>query len=485
MKNRNDAQRGTITLYVLLFSTVSIILLSGFVIWADYNLRAVFRDYDAAQAFMVAEAGIEYYRWHLSHDRTDYTDGTGQPGPYIHEFRDKDNLLIGSFALAISTPATGSTVVSIESTGSTVANPAAQKIIEARMAIPSFVRFAALSGASIRFSEGTELYGPIHSNGGVRVDGVAHNLVTSAVADYNDPAHGGGCKEFGVHTHVAPTDPCAPAPVPDRPDVFQAGRAFPVAPVDFVGLSHDLANLKASAQADGFWRGEVDHHDVGYHVILKTNNTFDLYTVTDVVKAPSGCVTVLGEKDWDPWTIDDETLMGNYPLPDNGILFFEGHTWVEGQIDSGGSRITLAAAVFPENSSHYAHIIINNDLKYSSYDGQDIIGLIAQGDITVGWNSEDDLRIDGAAIAQNGRVGRFYYRGPEGNQNRCAPYHTRDTVTIFGTISSKNEYGFRYSDGTGYQHIVIIFDPNLMFNPPPNFPLISEFYSPIFWSERQ
>ena len=50
-------------MYVLIFSAVSIILLSGFVIWADYNLRAVFRDSDRAQAFMLAEAAHELWGW--------------------------------------------------------------------------------------------------------------------------------------------------------------------------------------------------------------------------------------------------------------------------------------------------------------------------------------------------------------------------------------------------------------------------------------
>ena len=40
-----------------IFSAVSIIVLSGFVLWADANMKAVFRDTDRAQAFMTAEAG--------------------------------------------------------------------------------------------------------------------------------------------------------------------------------------------------------------------------------------------------------------------------------------------------------------------------------------------------------------------------------------------------------------------------------------------
>jgi cytochrome b subunit of formate dehydrogenase len=83
MMTQRCRQLGQTTLIVLLFSAVAIIVLSGFVVWASYNLNAVFRDADQSQSFMSAEAGIEYYRWHLAHAQQDYQDGTGHAGPYL------------------------------------------------------------------------------------------------------------------------------------------------------------------------------------------------------------------------------------------------------------------------------------------------------------------------------------------------------------------------------------------------------------------
>jgi hypothetical protein len=54
----------------------------------------------------------------------------------------------------------------------------------------------------MRFGAGTEVFGKIHSNVGIRFDGVAHNVISSGVASFDDPDHGGG-NEFGVHTHDA------------------------------------------------------------------------------------------------------------------------------------------------------------------------------------------------------------------------------------------------------------------------------------------
>ncbi len=480
MNKAINGQSGQITLYILIFSAVSIIVLSGFVLWADANMRAVFRDSDRAQAFMTAEAGIEYYRWHLAHAKSDYQDGTGGSGPYVHQFNDKDGVAIGAFSLDITAPQVGSTVVTINSTGTVTANSTISKIIEAKMAIPSFAKYAIAVNDYVRFGEGTEIFGPIHSNGGVRMDGLAHNLVTSSVEKVNDPDHSGG-DEIGVHTHVVPIDPSPPAPAPSRPDVFMVGREYPVAPIDFAGITQDLADIKTSAQSDGFYRGSSN--DDGYHIVLKTNDTFDFYKVTKILNAPNGCISVLGQQDWGTWTIENETLLGNYAFPANGLIFIGDSVWVDGQINT--ARLTIAAAIFPENSSKYAHITVNKDLLYTNYDGQDILSLIAQGNFNAGLQSEDDLRVDAALIAQNGRVGRYYYRPPAGNQNRCGPYHTRQKITLYGMISSRERYGFAYSDDTGYVIRIIIYDANLLYGPPPSFPLTADFYTPIFWNEKK
>jgi len=485
---KQNPAAGQMALYVLVFSAVSIVILSGFVLWADYNLRAVFRDSDAAQAFMIAEAGVEYYRWHLAHAQTDYTDGTGQPGPYVHTFTDKDGGALGAFSLSITRPPVGSTVVEIESTGTITANPGISKVIEARMAIPSFAKYAAVISNNVRFGEGTELFGPIHSNAGIRMDGLAHNLVTSSVTCYDDPDHSGST-EYGVHTHVAPTDPvatCSPNPPPSppsRPDVFMAGRQFPVAPADFIGITADLAAMKTlGQQTSGSYRGPSGAQ--GYEIIFNTNDTYTLRRVNTLQAVPSSsCTNYLNQTGWGTWTVNGTTNLGTFNLPANGIIFVEDHVWVRGQINT--ARVTVASGRFPDNPSTRSSITVNADLTYTNYDGQDVIALVAQNNINIGMNSDTDLRVDAALMAQNGRVGRYYYRPPGGGQNRCSPYHSRNSITSFGMIGSYDRYGFAYTDGTGYITRTIIYDANLLYGPPPSFPLTADYYTPIFWNEKQ
>ena len=479
-------QAGQLTLYVLIFSAVSIIVLSGFIIWADANIRAVFRDSDSAQAFMIAESGIEYYRWHLAHAQQDYQDGTGQAGPYVHPFYDKDGTTIGSFSLDITPPLVGSTVVTVNSTGAPTINPGVTKIIEAKMAIPSFAKYAAVIGSNVRFGAGTELFGPIHSNGGIRMDGIAHNLVTSSQTTYDDPDHSGAV-EYGVHTHTAPTDPLpsgSPPPPPSpRPDVFMAGRQIGVPPADFVGITQDLNEMQKIASADLSYWGPSGGTNKGYEIVLKTNGTYDLNKVTSLTAAPSGCTNSQNQTGWGTWSIAASSSMGNKPFPPHGVIFTEDNVWVKGTINN--ARITIASGRFPDIPATRSSITVNRDILYTNYTGTDVLSLVAQQDINIGMKSNDTLRIDGALMAQNGRIGRYYYNPPGGGSQRCSPYHQRTLITSFGMIASALRYGFAYTDGTGYITRTLIYDAHLLYGPPPSFPLTADYYTPIFWNEKK
>lgn len=471
--------RGHVLIVVLVFSAIASYMVTGLADLAVLNSKAGQQTIKRESAFQMAESGVEYYRWHLAHSPQDYQDGTGAPGPYTHEFKDKDGDSIGSFTLSITPPPIGSTLVTINSTGQTVAGfGSSSRSITTSLAKPSIARFAVVANDNMRFGEGTEIFGPIHSNNGIRFDGLAHNIVSSGVASYNDPDHTGG-NEYGVHTHKYPTDPLPPSTVPSRTDVFASGRQFPVPVVDFAGMTADLSQIKAKAQAEGFYRPSAGA--LGYHIVLKTNDTFDLYRVTSLTNAPSGCTNVQDQTGWGTWSINNQHLVGNYAFPANGLIFLEDDIFVNGQINT--ARLTIVAAFFPDNAPHRKNIIINNDLLYTNYDGQDALGLIAQGNIHVGMVSDDDLRIDGALIAQNGRVGRYYYRPPSGGSNRCSPYHTRQTLTLWGMIATSARYGFAYTDGNGYQTRLLNYDGSLLYAPPPDFPTTSDQYEIVSWEE--
>ena len=475
---RENAQ---LSIQTIIFATIAVVIITGFVVLALSFLRISVRSLNKASAFSIAEAGIEYYRWHLAHDPDDYEDGTNSPGPYVHEYYDQDGQKIGEFILDITPPPQGSSIVTIKSTGRVLADASIQKVIEVKTGIPSLAQYAIVANENLRIGEGTTVYGQTHSNGGVSFDGVAHHVVSSAQPDYNDPDHGGG-NEFGVHTHISPVDPLPPASVPSRPDVFRAGRQFPVPAVDFDGLTASLAEIKSGAQTGGHYFGASGV--LGYHIVLRTNDTFDIYRVLKLERRPAGCTDIQDQDAWGTWSIEEETLLENRTLPGNGLIFVEDDLWIDGGIE--GARLTIAAAEFPENAATMRSITINNDLRYANFDSQDVIGLIAQKNVNIGLISEDDLRIDAALVAKNGRVGRYYYR-PQGAQGQggCQPYHIRTKLTTYGMLATNKNLQFSYGDETGYVTKEFNYDPNLLYSPPPSFPVTSNQYVQLSWYEAQ
>lgn len=478
IKRQHKYRTGYILVLVLVCASIGIVVITGLINWTTNDLIATRNAYSREQSLQIAESGIDYYRWHLAHAPQDFKDGTATSGPYRHDFKDKDGNIIGKFTLNIVPPPLGSTLVTLTSVGSTT-DTTTNRTLAVQFAKPSIAKFAVVSNSTLRFGAGTEVFGPIHSNNGIRFDGVAHNLVTSAVSKYADPDHPGG-NEFGVHTHSGATDPLPPSAVPSRPDVFQVGRVFPVPTIDFSGMTSDLAQIKTNAQANGFYRPSAGAR--GYHIVLKTNDTFDLYRVTGTTNAPSGCTNSQSQSGWGTWSIQNQHFIANYPFPSNGLIFLEDDIFVDGTID--GARLTIVSAFLPDNPPFRKNIIINNDLLYTKYDGSDSVGLIAQGNVLVGMVSDDNLRIDSALIAQNGFVGRFYYNPPSGPQQRCAPYDTRQTLTLWGMIATNQRYGFAYTDNTGYQTRNINYDGNLLYAPPPGFPLTGDDYVTLSWEEQ-
>jgi hypothetical protein len=102
---------------------------------------------------------------------------------------------------------------------------------------------------------------------------------------------------------------------------------------------------------------------------------------------------------------------------------------------------------------------------------------MTQNNINVGLKSEDDLQIDAALVAQNGRVGRYYY------SSACGTEYKRSVISLYGMIASNQRYGFAYTDGTGYTTRNLTYDGYLLYGPPPSFPITASQYDIISWEE--
>ncbi len=463
-----------------------------------------------AKAFQIADAGIEYYRWHLAHAQEDFQDGTGAPGPYTHEYTDADGNHIGQFKLTIVAPPVGSTVVDITAHGNSDERTKLTRSVRSVLGRPSFTNYAVVANDNMRFGEGTEVFGPIHSNYGLRFDGVAYNVVSSSEITYDDPDHSGG-EEWAVHTHIDPIDslppvnPQPPYDLPSRPDVFEAGREVDAKGINFTSISAELDDLQAAADVNGIYL--TDSGGEGYHITFNSDGTVSIYKV-DSQKTCLRQVCFFFFCWWtnytstNLWSVDQQSSFeyngedsANLPMPTNGLIFVEDDVWVDGQID--GSRVTVVAAKTPYSTGN-ANIITNSELRYTNYDGTDAIGLIAQNNIYAGFYSDDNFRVDAAMIAQKGMVGRPYYPASSGTFSpaSCNDQYVRDTFSNYGAIATNQRYGYAYVCGesgapacapcgttaSGYCYRNLLYDDNFYFSPPPFFPATDQ-YRVITWEE--
>jgi hypothetical protein len=436
------------------------------------------------QALHIADAGVNYYRWVLYHQHKDYCNKEAcKPGPDYgpygpYEYKDASGNMIGYYELYIIPPAmNGSTIVNVKSIGWTEKYPGIKREIEVRLGIPAWSTYSTLSNSFVRFGEGTEVWGPIHSNSGIRFDGKAYNLVTSSVLDFDDPDHLGG-NEFGVHTHYLVTDPLPdsnnpPQNVPDRSDVFSAGRTFPVPVISFDMLDNYINDIYGMATTSGY---ELINSGVeGYHLVIvpQTGSNNDMIKIYKVNTITDSCESK------ETYGIESETLFTTITPPANGVIFVKDRVWIDGQIDN--ERLSILAFVEPFAGSA-SDIIINNDLLYTNYDGIDAIGLIAQRNISIGLFSENELLINSGMIAKTGRIGRNYYA--VSNIGGCSSvYAIRDSIEVIGSLASAGRYGFAYTDNTGYINRDLFYDNFLTFAPPPHFPSTGE-YTFISWKEK-
>jgi hypothetical protein len=180
--------------------------------------------------------------------------------------------------------------------------------------------------------------------------------------------------------------------------------SFPEPPVNFTGITIDLANLQTLAETDGLYFAPSGGSYYGYHLVFQSNRTVDVYRVT-------GTTQVWGYTIENGWlqerpVISSESLLGNYAVPaDCGVIFVEDDIWVEGTLSG---KVTLAAADVDTANSDRS-VVLPGNILYATGSGTDGLTLIGEKNVTVGLNTPDVMTLNGIFIAQNGRFGRNHY----------------------------------------------------------------------------
>jgi hypothetical protein len=468
-------QFGFATPAILVITTSFIIIIYGLLFALSIQVDFSNRQIASERALSIAEAGVNYYKWHLAHDPEDYTDGTGDPvgeapyGPFIHEYRDPQGSLMGYYSLMITPPQEGSTIVTIESTAWSDQYPKVKRTISAQYGIESMAIYSFLSNSSTWYGVGSTINGRVHSNNGIRMDGTNTSVVSSAQLDYMCGS------ETGCHP-------------PERHDgVWGSGGdqdlwQFPVPYVDFDSIALDFSNMRDQAQSDGLYLD--DSHADGYHLVFASDGTVTVYTVTSTDRTRAYSIPGQGLGQFGQGgcrnsyqIIDSEVFLGTYNVSDVPIIFIEDDIWVEGQVRG---RITVAAVDFPIQSSS-AVIYVPNNITYTTYDGSDMLGIVAQNDIYFTRSVPEYFQVDAIMMAQNGTVMRHGYFNWCGGTSEAV----KEKLTINGSVISyfKSYWNFGEGPESGFREREINYDSNVLFEPPPYFPTSGQ-YEIISWTEK-
>jgi|SRR3990170_4399703 len=460
LTKKSHLQKGSILPALLVISAAFVIVIYGLLSILSIQFEFSNRQTASENALHIAEAGINYYRWHLAHDPEDFEDGTGAPGPYEHDYLDPQGASVGKFSLEIVPPEGGSSIITIRSTGWSNQFPKVKRVIEGQYGRLSFAQFSFMQNASSWYGSGITTNGKVHSNNGIRMDGTNLSLVTSAKETYL----------CGSETGCSPSQ--------TKPGVWGSGGdrglwQFPVAQIDFDTVSFDFAQMKTAAQSDGLYLAASGAR--GYHLIFLNNGTVRVNKVTNTnyisgYASEDGC-----QRRYQ--LITSETLVGTYNLSSTPIIFAEDHLWVEGTVRG---RTTVVAARFPIESNKM-NVWIPNNIVYTTQDGSDTLGLIAQNDVYYSRNIPNDFKIDAVLMAQTGHVIRHgYFSWCGGTTNAI-----RNSLTINGSVISflKSYWNFGSPPSSGFRTRTINYDTDVLYNPPPYFPTSGD-YEFIDWKEE-
>ncbi len=501
MMHKHSASEGFSIVAVLTFMVVFTVISIGVLQMIVTTVGSTARARASETAFQLADAGINYYLWHLNHNNTDLKDGQTWPssqgvygyGPYTHTYKDSSGKTIGSFTLWIKPGTVGSTIATVRSIGTSNGVNAVKRTIEARIGAPSFSTYAVAGNTALWFGNTESANGPVHSNVGVKMDGSNSDIVTSAGSTYTVPTwsgNGAGSTKAGVWCDATVTSPVSCT------TRNKTSWQYPVTAVDFNKIVADLCQIKKLAINDtsatacnnrpartaGYIPAISTTFSLtaGYLISLNDNNTYNLEKVTNERDTRSPYSSALTRT----------VVATNIPVPANNIIFVEDNVWVRTAGPAGfNGRVTIASARLAVSGDTTATIA--GPIKYADkYSGANSIGIVAENNIEVAPYVGAPVEINAALIAKSGGVGiRQTYRETGGWVTGYA--NSNQGLTFFGSLASNQLWTWSVMlCGTatnancwaGYRYTNTIYDENLRYSPPPYFPVTSTF-DIVSWRE--
>ncbi len=471
---------GYLVVLLLVFGSIFFVIFTTFMGFTITQKQISTAKKNSDLAFSIAEAGLNYYKWYLSHNPGDATNGTSTPGPYVVEYSDPEGGVVGSYSLNIDGHQVcgETTYVDIYSTGYTSEDPNIQRTLYARYSLPNVASYSHIVGSNVWAGDDREIYGPYHSNGFVRMDGVNYSEVTSGQTSAD-------CGDVDVCSDSYPTGYTSGTQIDG---VFGEGSgsdlwSWSQPTIDFDGITVDLSSMETKAQSSGEWFDASG--DAGYYVLFNSDGTFTVKTVKES-KAKGNAYG--HSKNF----LNSAQTVGTYSIPSGcSVLFFKDNVWVEGTIVG---KVTLAAADPADTNFDPTAMIVGN-ITYSDDDSG--LLLVGEEDVLIGLDVPEDMTIEGVFMAVNGWFGRKHYV-TYGNyntdttvsiQSNQSDHIIKDSLTTYGTVVSNGRVGTKwvYAGGataSGFEQRYDYYDRDLALDPPPLTPNTSENYQFLEWREE-
>lgn len=466
-------KNGYLLVLVIVFGAIFFTMITAFLGFVVTQHQSQLRYYNKERALDIAEAGLNYYKWFLAHNPDDVTNGTGIPGPYVHSYEDSEDGVIGEFSLEIaSSTACGEVyAVDIYSTGTTLEEPNIERTVYGRYARPTVTEYAYIINSNVWAGADRTIVGPYHSNGVIRMDGTNNSTVTSGQESW--------VCDGSISCSPGATGSTVDGVYGDGPN--DALWSFPSTPINFTGLTVDLTAMQNKAQTGGgLYIGPSG--DYGYRISFQSDGTIDVYVV-DTTYNYWGYTT---EDGWqtERHVINDDDFLATYTIPSScSLIYVEDKVWLEGVVKG---RVTIAAADV-DTVGVDRSMILNGDITYADADS----GLlaIAEDDVLVGLVVPNNMVLNGIFAAQNGRFGRNHYTtsGSQDVETIHDSYVQQNSLTVNGTIVSNGREGTKWTSGgvftSGFQTRTNTYDRDLVADPPPLTPEVSDTYEFIEWRE--
>jgi hypothetical protein len=504
---------GIISITALVFIAVFVVVLTGLLSTSISQKKVQKSKEQGDQALQIAEAGLDYYKWFLAHYPGDLKDGTGAAGPYVHDYPDPEGGSLGKFSLEMGGNVRCGSVarVNILSTGWVNENPNNKKTVSGVYGRPTVGEYSYILDSDVWAGADRIIYGPYHSNGGVRMDGTNFAQVTSAKPTWNCTGN------YGCN----PNQPAAPGVVGSGPG--SALWSSPVVPIAFNNITLNLGEMKDKTasttsgvctvgQSYGCYFASLGGSNKGYHARFLSDGRMELYRVT--ATRPTWEYNSSGG-----WVQENNIILADTPVAGSPftlpascpMVFVEDKLWIDGTVKG---KISIAAANL---GAADPDLILSGNINYTTLDGSDGLLAIGENRVLVPLDSPNDMTVRGIFMAQKGYFGRHCFRlaldgtgcsesAPcnTGGNNHCrvpvsqpsagsfcgTNYRNcvkRNSMTIYGTVVSSGRVGTKWSCGgsycSGYSTRIYSYDSKHAKKTPPFAPPINHTYKFLQWSQ--